>query len=476
MRSLVYWSETELDQYFSHIGIIWKATGNNLLISLLMATLFQAVIKLWRFVSYDIWHIRLNKVNKKQGTIIRQLRVLGLALKGFKEDKCFINATALTFYSLLSIVPILALIFAIAKGFGLEQNLETQILNAYPEYNDILNQSFEYANSMLSNAKGGIIAGFGVLLLLWSVLQLLVSVEDIFNEVWDVNQGRTWVRKVTDYLTVMLVSPFLLIIAGGLTVAIQTQIGGMHLMGFISTFLIQLLAYSLVAAVFTFLYMVMPNTKIKFSSALVAAIVSTILFELVQWIYLGFQIGANRMNAIYGGFAALPLFFIWVQYSWYVVLFGAEVAYAHQYADHYELSDEISTISQRYKKTIALMICHLVALRFYKGEKALTDQEIAEKLDLPFKLVKNSLNELVETKLFTETKSDTGFIAYQPGVTESKFTVRHVFDQLDLKGINELPINETPEYLTATQTMLAYEKYLDNELGNTFVRNLEPKP
>jgi membrane protein len=440
-----------------------------------MATLLKALKKIWTFVTYDIWHVRLSKLDKRRSLLIRNLRVLGLALKGFKEDNCIIKATALTFYSLLSIVPILALIFAISKGFGLEQNLENQILNSYPEYKDILTKSFEYANSMLSNAKGGVIAGFGVLLLLWSVLQLLVSIEDIFNEVWEVNQGRNWIRKVTDYLTVMLISPFLLIVAGGLTVAIQTQIGGMHMMDFISTFLVKLLAYSLVTVVFTFLYMVMPNTKIKFSSAIVAAIVSTILFELVQWVYLEFQIGANRMNAIYGGFAALPLFFIWVQYSWYVVLFGAEVAYAHQYADHYELEDEINTVSQRYKKTIALMICNLVARNFYNGDKAFTAQEISEKLDLPFKLVKIILNELVETGLFSETKSDTGFIAYQPGVTESKFTVRHMFDQLDRKGVNALPINETNEYLVANHTMLAFEKYLDNELGNTFVRNLEAK-
>jgi len=439
-----------------------------------MASLIQALIKLWKFVSYDIWHIRLSKIDRKQGLLIRQLRVLTLALKGFNEDKCLTKATALTYYSLFSIVPMLALAFAIAKGFGFEQTLENQILQSNPEYKDILTKAFDYANSMLSDAKGGVIAGFGVLLLLWTVLKLLVSIEENFNEIWEVQVGRTWVRKVTDYLTVMLISPFLLIVAGGLTVAVQTKVGSIHMLGAASTLLVHLIAYALVGGVFTFLYIVMPNTKIKFKSAMVAALTATILFELVQWVYLEFQIGANRMNAIYGGFAALPLFFIWVQYSWYVVLLGAEVAYAHQHADHYELEDEINTISQRYKKTIALMIAHLVARNFYAGEKALTAEEIATKLDLPFKLVKRILAEFIETGLFSETHSESGFVAYQPGVTESKFTVRYVFDQLDRKGVNELPINETPEYLTANQTLLAYEKYLDNDLGNTYVRNLAP--
>lgn len=423
-------------------------------------------------MTYTIWHVRLSKLDARQGMLIRQVRVLSLAFKGFGEDKCFTKATALTYYSLFSIVPILALIFAIAKGFGFEKDLELQLLNSYPEYSDLLGKAFLYAGSMLSNARGGVIAGFGVLLLLWTVLRLLVSIEEMFNEIWEVREGRSWVRKVTDYLTVMLISPLLLIVAGGLTVAIQTKMGSIHLLGSASTFLVNLLAYFLVAGVFTFLFIVMPNTKIRFKSAVVAAVVSTILFEIVQWAYLEFQIGASRMNAIYGGFAALPLFFIWVQYSWYVVLFGAEVAYSHQHADHYELEEEINNISPRYKKTIALMLSNLVSKGFYNGEKAMTAKEIAEKLDLPNKLVQHILNEFVETGLFSVLHTESGFMSYQPGVTESKFTVRYLFEQLERKGVNHLPINETGEYNKACETMLAYEKYHDNELGNTLVRNL----
>lgn len=437
-----------------------------------MSKLIQLIKNIWHFVTYTIWHVRLSKLDARQGVLVRQVRVLSLALKGFNEDKCFTKATALTYYSLFSIVPILALIFAIAKGFGFERNLQDQLLSSYPEYSDLLGKAFQYAGSMLTTAKGGVIAGFGVLLLLWTVLRLLVSIEEIFNEIWEVSQGRSWVRKVTDYLTVMLISPVLLIIAGGLTVAIQTKMGSLQFLGSSSTFLVNLLAYVLVAGVFTFLFTVMPNTKIKVKSAMVAAVVSTVLFELVQWAYLEFQIGASRLNAIYGGFAALPLFFIWVQYSWYVVLFGAEVAYSHQHADHYELEEEINTISPRYKKTIALMIANLVSRNFYNGEKALTAQEIAEKLDLPFKLVKLIIKDFIDTGLFSELHTESGFVSYQPGVTESKFSVRYLFDQLERKGVNHLPINETGEYTKANETMLAYEKYLDNELGNTLVRNL----
>ena len=303
-----------------------------------MANLVTVIKKTWYFVSVKLWHIRIDKVDKTQGFFLRQIR-------NFNEDKCLTKATALTFYTLFSIVPILALAFAISKGFGLEKNLQEMISGNYPEYKEVLDQAFVSAGKLLSTAKGGVIAGFGIVLLLWSVLKLLVSIEDNFNEIWEIKKGRTWVRKLTDYLTVMLIGPVFLIVAGGLTVAIQTKVGSIEILGYASTILIKLIAYSLIVAVFMFLYIILPNTKVNFRSAVVAAVISTILFELLQWAYVKFQIGANQLNAIYGGFAALPLFLIWLQYSWYIVLFGAEIAFANQNVDHYELDNEIKKLS-----------------------------------------------------------------------------------------------------------------------------------
>src|SRR5690606_35551469 len=156
---------------------------------------------------------RINKVDRRQGMLIRQLRVFTLAGKRFNSDNCLTAATALTFYTLFSIVPILALVFAIAKGFGFEKDLQAQILSNYGEYREVLESAFVYANSMLATTRGGAIAGIGVVLLLWSVMKLLVSMEDIFNRVWEVKRGRTWVRKVTDYLTIMMAGPIFLIVS-----------------------------------------------------------------------------------------------------------------------------------------------------------------------------------------------------------------------------------------------------------------------
>lgn len=440
-----------------------------------MQQLISSIKKLVEFISHRIWKIRISKVDKQQGFLIKQLRVISLAIKGFNEDNCLVSATALTFYTLFSIVPILALVFAIAQGFGYEKTLQEQILSSYPEYSSILSNAFVYANSMLATTRGGVIAGFGILLLLWSVMKLLISIENSFNDIWEVKRGRSWVRKTTDYLTIMLVSPLLLIVSGGLTVAIQTKIGSwdFHMLGFLGTFLVNVIAYLLLAGVFAFLYVVLPNTKVNFKPAFTAAIVATILFELLGWAYIKFQVGANRMNAIYGGFAALPLFLIWLQYGWYIVLFGAELAFANQYVDNYELEEDIRNLSERYKKIISLMIANLVAKRFYNGDKSLNVLQISEQLDLPVRLTKNMTNEFVETGVFVEVKTLVDDeIVYQPGVTESKFTVQFIIDTIEKRGVNTLPINESVELAQINKLMQEMDKILDSQLGSLHVKDI----
>jgi membrane protein len=426
-----------------------------------------------QFISEKLWKVRINKVGKRQSLFIRQLRIFSLAVKEFRDDNCLVTATALTFYTLFSIVPILALVFAIAKGVGYESKIQVWLLNSYPQYGEVLSEAFVSASKLLATTQGGIIAGFGIVLLLWSVMQLLINIENSFNTIWEIKRGRSWIRKVTDYLSIMLIGPLLLIVSGSMTVAVQAEMGNLHLLGFLSTFFLKLLAYVLVAGVFTFLYIALPNTKVNFKAAFVAALIATILFELLGWAYVRFQIGANRLNAIYGGFAALPLFLIWVQYSWYIVLFGAELAYANQNVEHYELKEDIQKLSIRYKKVIALMIANLVAKRFYNKEKSLTSDEISEILDLPSRLTKNLLNEFVESGIFVEvaTISDKE-IVYQPGITESKFTVQYFIDAIERKGINSLPINDTNELMHINKLMQEMDKSMDTDLGHLNVKDI----
>ena len=163
-----------------------------------MANVVTVLKKGWSFLTEQLWVVRLDKMNKRHGFFVKQIRVFSLAIKGFNEDKCLTRATALTFYTLFSIVPVLALMFAIAKGLGYHEELKKQISEGSSQYSTVLNQAFIYADSMLQNAKGGVIAGFGAVLLLWSVISLLMNIETSFNDIWEIKKGRTWYRNVTD--------------------------------------------------------------------------------------------------------------------------------------------------------------------------------------------------------------------------------------------------------------------------------------
>ena len=438
-----------------------------------MSKLVASLKLLIEFVTVKLWKIRLNKITGRHRLLLRQLRVFALALKGFRLDNCLTSATALTYYTLFSIVPVLALVFAIAKGFGYEKDLQEQILRSNQQYADILNNAFTYANAMLANTRGGVIAGIGIMLLLWSVMKLLMSIEASFNTIWEVQRGRSWVRKVTDYLTIMLVGPLMLILSGGINVFIQSEVDSVKIIGFAEPLLIKLFALSLIGLLFTFIYIALPNTKVHYPSAFKAGFIAAFFFEILSWGYVKFQVGANSLNAIYGGFAALPLFLIWIQYSWYVVLFGAELAYSYENVDHYELEEDIQNLSLRYRKGIALLIANLVAKRFYVGEPSLTAKEISEKLDLPIRLTKMMLNEFVSTGIFVEVKTeDDELLVYHPGVTESKFTVKFLIDSLEAKGLNSLPISESYE-MTKVHAMLAeIDANLEANVGHLQIKDV----
>jgi len=442
-----------------------------------MANSNSLIKRITHFFNYKLWSLRLDKLDKKRGFFLRHLRIFSLAINGFNEDKCIVKATALTYYTLFSIVPIIALIFAIAKGFGFQQTLEVQLLNDFSEQKGALIQAFDYANKMLSNTKGGLIAGVGVVLLIWSIMKLLGRVETSFNDIWEIKKDRIWVRKITDYLSIMLIAPVFLILSGGITVGfkagLDTASSSFSLLNPMNFVLLKTFAFTLIWAMFLFLYMALPNTKVTFKGAASGAFVAAFLFELLQWGYVTSQIGVGSYNKIYGSFAALPLFLVWVQYSWFVVLFGAELTFAWQNVDHYELESDINNISDRYKRVIALLIARHVVKNFNEGKPAQTAIQISSKLDLPVRLARIIIFEFTETGIFNEVKmNDDKEIGYQPGISDSKLTVKYIIDKLDEKGVNQLPIENSEEFNTITKLMKDMDDVLNTSKGNMLVKDL----
>jgi membrane protein len=436
--------------------------------------------KIIDFLRTDIWRIRLKDHPRKKIFFITQLRVVILALRGFNEDKCSLRASALTFYSLLSIVPVCALLFGIAKGFGIEKTLETQLMDKFPGQEEVLMQVIEFARTLLEQTKGGMIAGIGLAILFWIVIKLLSNIEHSFNDIWGIKESRSAMRKITDYISIMLICPVLILMSSGLTVFIITQIKQIterfSFLGFFSPlifFSFKLLPCGVICGVFTFVYIFMPNTKVKFLSGLIAGVIAGITYQVAQWGYINFQVGVAKYNAIYGSFAALPLFLIWVQISWLVVLFGAEISFALQNIDTYEFEPDCSRVSPSFKKLLSLQIAHVLVKDFSDGRKPLTSNDISHVLEIPLRLVNHILYELVECGIAVETKTEEDLeFAYQPARTINLLTIKYVIDALDKNGADDIPVAQNRELKILTESLQTFNETIEKSSANKLLKDI----
>ncbi len=432
------------------------------------------------FLEKDIWRIPLKELSPKKSFLIKQLRILLIAFRGFNEDKVRLQASALTYYTLLSIIPVIAMGFGIAQGFGLEAYLERQLEEAFAGREEVFVWITEFSHSLLDKAQGGIIAGAGMIILLFTVMKVMNNIEKSFNSIWQISKPRPWSRKFSDYFSMMFIAPIFLILAGSATVFLTTQIEiitkNFALLGFISPvllFLVQLIPYTLIWIMLTIVYMVMPNTNVKFSSALIAGIVAGTLFQLTQWGYIHFQIGVSKYNAIYGSFAAFPLLLIWMQISWLIILFGAEISFANQNVQHYEFESESLNISPHCEKIMSLYVLNLLVKNFHNEKPPLTSWEISSNLNIPNKLIRKILHNLTKTGLIVEAKGHYAKeIRYQPGIDINKISISYAIEKLEKHGYNQLMAKPSKILMTLTDTLESFNNSMKKSNKNILLKDL----
>lgn len=432
------------------------------------------------FLKQDIWRIRLSELPRKKSFLIKQLRIILLVIKGFDEDKCALRASALTFYSLLSIVPAFALLFGVAKGFGLQKLLEKELFEKFRGQEEVMTWVISFAQSMLDNTRGGLIAGVGVAFLLWFIIRLLGNIERSFNEIWGVSQGRKISRKLTDYLAVVFICPILLVMASSVNLFITTQITQItqkiDLLGALSPiimFSVKALPYCVIWLLFTFIYVFMPNTNVYYRSAFIGGIVAGTVFQIVQWAYITFQIGVAKYGAIYGSFAALPLFLIWLQASWVIVLFGSEVSFAYQSVDTYEFEPDSMKVSYKFKKLLMLRICQACVRNFCDGKDALTAVEITNALGVPVRLVNHILHELVQCRILSETIEDNNDEpGYPPARDVNSLSISFVSRIIDQLGTNHIPLPASREMGMIERSLGKFESYIEKSEDNLLLKDI----
>ena len=432
------------------------------------------------FLERDVWKIPLKDLPPRKSFLIKQLRIIILAVRGFEEDALHLRASALTYYSLMAIVPVVAMGFGIAKGFGLEALLESQLREAFAGREEVFEYVMEFAYSMLETTQGGVVAGVGLVILLYTIIIVMIYVEESFNDIWQIKQSRPFSRKVSDYFAMMFVAPLFLMLSGAATVFLTTQVTNiaerLEFLEFLSpvvNFLLNLIPYVLIWIVFTLVYMVMPNTNVKPGSAIIGAVIAGSFFIFLQWGYIHFQVGVSRYNAIYGSFAALPLLLLWLRFSWLVVLFGAEIAFANQNVEHYEFEHEVKNLSPYNKKVLALYIYNQLAKRFALGESPLTPPQISQLLEIPIKIVREVLDDLLEVQLVTETRSEHHKEdAFQPASDIHKVTIRGVLEKLDHKGMDVLLARESEELDMLKNTLKKFSNTLMEAPENLLVKDI----
>lgn len=365
---------------------------------------------------------------------VRQYKLLFYTVQGLSSHGTMVRSAALTFYTLMSLVPVVALVFAVVKGFGLAEGLEQNLYEVLPQSPEVIDYVVDFAQKALARTQGGWVALVGVLTLFWAVIKVFGSIEDAFNNIWEVRSTRSAARKYGDYIAVVVVAPILWVISSsmGNYAAEILGVAGSPALEVLSR------AGSLVVAwvMFTFIYVVLPSTKVRLTAALTAGVVAGTAFVLFQWGYVYLQRWMTSYNAIYGSFAALPLFLLWMQISWEILLLGGELSFAYQNVARFDEERESLLVSYDCRRKLMVGVMLLVSRAFRDGRGAVSFSEIRDRLDVPTRIMNNILYTLVQARMLNEIRTEgTEYdLEYAPARDISTLRVYDILSAVDSHG------------------------------------------
>ena len=362
-----------------------------------------------QFFQTDLWRINQDDVSPLKFLFLEIAKKLVLAVRFFTTKRVMQKASALTYSTLLAIVPITAVVFAIARGFGYNKYIEVWFRDAFESQPQVAEVIIGFVNSYLVHTKSGVFLGIGLIFMLYTVLMLVSNVEDSFNEIWQVKKPRSIFRTFTDYIAMFFLFPIIIVLTSGISIFMATIADSMPdflLLGPAMRFLIDLLPYVLMSGMFIALYIFMPNTHVKPINAVVPGILAGFAMQGLQIFYIHSQMFLSSYNAIYGSFAALPLFMLWLQISWTICLFGAELSYTNQNLDYYDYDANTGEISHRYQILLNALLLSRICKRFANGQKPLTALELSKQTTLPIRIVNDLLFEQMQAGLIIEITAD----------------------------------------------------------------------
>lgn len=492
--------------------------------------------ELIQFFTYDIWRQNPETLSNKRNILYDTIKTIMLTVRNVQELDIAASARSLTYRTLLSIVPLMAIIFAIARGFGIENIMESSIFNfmlgnrsseemivgigdsesisstavadmgyvdtlineagasveapfpsmvtdnetvsAEGRTREFLDLMFNIIDNSLEEAKGGgVFAGIGILLFLYTILILFNDIESNLNKIWQVSKGRSLGRKVTDYTAMVLFMPVFFILVNALNIFSYPQNETIKIIYILYPFiprLLDIVPFVVMVLLFTAIYKFLPNTKVKFSNALIAGTVAGVAFQFFQMLYLSGQMWITRYNAIYGTFAAIPLMLLWIQMSWFIVLIGAEISYAAQNVRKFSFEKETRNISRRYRDFFTLMIASEIIQRFADEKPPLTADQISVRCKSPARLTNDILDQLVDLKIISTTISgvDERVPAYQPAMDINLITVSRLISDLDKQGSEDFMIDIDGDFEEHWNALMNTRNGIHNRNNDLLLKDL----
>ena len=395
--------------------------------------------RLYQFLKVDIWRVQREDISPIRYLLYEIIKKVMLAVEYFTAKRMMDSAAALTYSTLLAIVPIMAVVFAIARGFGYNKYIESwfrETLSSQPQAAEVI---IGFVNSYLVHTKSGIFLGIGLLFMLWTVIMLISNIEKAFNDIWQVSTPRSIFRTITDYMAMFLLAPIIIVVTSGISIMMATfanGIGEYMIIGPTLRFVLRLLPYIIMSAVFIALYVFMPNTKVRIKSAIIPGILAGVAMQGLQLMYIHSQIWVTGYNAIYGSFAALPLFMLWVQISWTICLFGAELSYTNQNLEEFAFRAKTEDLSHRYRLLLSGYLMTLICHRFEEGKKPYTALELKLLTNIPIRITHDLLEGLTRINMLTEvTKDEKGTESmYQPAESTANLSIGMMIDRLEAEG------------------------------------------
>lgn len=441
----------------------------------------KIIIRLLNFITFDLFRISETEVSKSRFTMLNILKTVVLAIRRFSEDRLMNMASALTYSTFLSIVPMFAVVFAVARGFGFENIVLKQLGNYIHQQNEVFDLLVSFVDSYLSNTKNGIFVGVGLVLLFWTVINLIINIEYSFNRIWEIKKSRKLTKKLIDYFSMFIIFPLLIIVSSGFSLYLATVFKDIQeyiILSSLVKFMIKIAPYVITWIMFTCLYLYMPNTKVQFKYAFISGIIAGTAYQIFQMIYINSQIFISNYNAIYGSFAALPMLLIWLQMSWTICLVGVEITYLGQNVQNFDFEEDTRNISRRYSDFVCILFMSLIVKNFITGnDRPYTARQLSSETKTPARLTQKVLNKLVHMELIHQCDyRDNGKneeIGYMPSKDVSTLSVGSVIRALDKDGSEKFKIDIEGKYEKQWKSLIDVQRQYYKSCDEILLKDIE---